>query len=136
MFTIKNPTGGKLRSDAGGHGAYGASRGTRTHKGKDYEAEPGQYVFSPIDGTVERYARPYKDDENYSGIVIQGKNARVKMFYLNPLESLGAEVKAGQIIGFAQDISAKYGGDMTPHIHLEFVSINPEVLEEKKHESL
>ena len=105
MFQIKNPTGGALRSDPKGHGAYGSPRGNRIHKGKDYEAIPGQYVFAPIDGTVERYARPYKDDNDYSGLVIQGKHARIKMFYINPLEEPGTVVQAGQIIQVTVTIS-------------------------------
>lgn len=137
---IINPTGGKLRSDSQGHGAYGANRGSRKHKGKDYEALAGQYVFAPIAGKIERYARPYKNDDVFSGIVIQGKNAWAKMFYMQPTVEQGEEVYAGQIIGFAQDISAKHGADMTIHVHLEImvklhdgkvVSINPELFEEE-----
>lgn len=129
MLKIINPTGGKLRSDSEGHGAYGAPRGHRLHKGKDYEATPGQIVYAPIEGTVERYARPYADDNNYSGLVIQGEHARIKMFYVNPQVEQGDEVKAGQVVGFAQDISKKYGSDMAPHVHLEFETINPELFD-------
>lgn len=130
-FTIKNPTGGKLRSDSEGDGSYCAPRGTRLHKGKDYEAIRGQSVFAPIDGKIERFARPYADDINYSGLVIQGKHARIKMYYLTPVVEVGSFVKASAVVGFAQDISEKYGSDMTPHIHLEFETINPELFEEE-----
>lgn len=140
---IINPTGGKLRSDSAGHGAYGSRRGKRKHKGKDYEALVGQFVYSPIGGVVERYSRPYVDDLEFSGMVISGDKITTKMFYFQPTVNPGTNVRAGQIIGYAQDITKKHGG--TPHIHLEtmillehklyaniekMVLVDPELLEE------
>jgi hypothetical protein len=51
----------------------------------------------------------------------------VQLFYFEPNEKLiGKAVEKGQKIGIAQDISKKYP-DMTPHVHLSIVSINPEI---------
>jgi murein DD-endopeptidase MepM/ murein hydrolase activator NlpD len=121
-----NPTGREIRFDSKGSGAFGASRGSRMHKGTDYLCSPGQDVYSPISGHVMRVAYPYADDPNYSGILIQSENIGIKMFYFEPfLHLVKQRVNAGDVIGVAQDISKKYGGDMKPHIHLECVNINP-----------
>jgi hypothetical protein len=128
MIALKNPTGGHVRgADKYGIGRYGASRGDERHKGADYLCEPGQEVLSPIQGKVQREALPYAD-EHYSGLVIENSFMSIKMFYFMPNFSLlGKEVKAGDVIGIAQDISEKHEG-MPPHIHLEIDSIDPEVL--------
>ncbi|HDK42903.1 MAG TPA: hypothetical protein ENG87_05970 [Candidatus Pacearchaeota archaeon] len=124
-----SPTGKGIRHDKEGNGEYGAKRGKRLHQGTDYICTPNQMIVSPISGTVIRKARPYANDKYYSGIVIQGKHIRVKMFYLKPLdEIIGKTVKAGDYIGVAQDISLRYNSKMIPHIHLRIVSFNPEIL--------
>jgi len=127
MIIISPTAKGIRKIDAFGSGQYGALRGDRLHQGTDYECEPGQLVFSPIDGTIVREARPYPDGD-YSGVLIQGKQVAVKLFYFLPDKKLiGKNVKAMDIIGRAQDISLRYGQGMTPHIHLEIVSIDPEL---------
>lgn len=128
-----SPTGKTtVRSDSKGDGHYGASRGGRMHDGTDYPCTPGQQVVAPIAGTVLREAVPYADDAKYRGVVIQGAHARVKMFYLLPDKALiGKRVTQGQTIGTAQDISAKYGAAMTPHIHLQVESYDPQILIEE-----
>ncbi|MDH4319961.1 MAG: M23 family metallopeptidase [Desulfobulbaceae bacterium] len=125
-----SPTGKtSVRSDSKGDGHYGSPRGARMHDGTDYPCIPGQQVVAPIAGTVSREAVPYADDPKYRGLVIQGKHARVKLFYLLPAKGIvGKSVAEGQVIGTAQDISAKYGKEMTPHIHLQVESYDPELL--------
>ena len=129
-----SPTGKtNVRSDSKGDGHYGASRGGRMHDGTDYPCTPGQPVVAPIDGTVIREAAPYADDAKYRGVVIQGAHARVKMFYLIPDKALiGKRVSQGQAVGTAQDISAKYGQAMIPHIHMQIESYDPEILIQKE----
>ncbi len=118
---------GTRGSDKYGSGNYGAGRGSRIHRGADYICVPGQDVVSPISGTVIRVARPYMGDD-YSGLLIRSPDIEVKLFYFNPLTRIvGMNVKAGDKIGVAQDISKKYPG-MIPHIHLQIDSINPELL--------
>lgn len=123
-----SPTGKGTRGlDKYGSGAYGAGRGNRIHRGADYICVPGQDVVSPVSGTVIRAARPYRGDD-YSGLLIRSPDIEIKLFYLKPLSRIiGANVKAGEKIGVAQDISKKYPG-MTPHIHLQIDSIDPELL--------
>ena len=126
-----SPTGkGIRRSDKWGKGSYGDSRksqGSRyAHKGTDYICDPGQDIVAPIRGLVTRFARPYAKGI-YSGLLIQGRHVAVKMFYFKPEKSIvGCFVKQGRVIGKAQDISEKFPG-MTPHVHLEIDSIDPEI---------
>lgn len=132
MF-LMNPTGNRIRNDARGHGHYGARR-TKTvagktvayrHDGTDYEAIPGQVVIAPFTGIIEREARPYA---GYSGVLLVGRRARAKLFYVKPdPELIGKSVKMGSPIGLAQDISKKYPG-MTPHVHLRITSLDPEMI--------
>lgn len=107
--------------DAYGCGHFGASRsgGTRSHNGIDMIAVPGQNIFSPITGEVTRYPYPYRSDLSYTGIEIINDIYKVKMFYVTPTAFIGTEVKAGQVIAVAQNISAKYSPSMTNHVHLE-----------------
>lgn len=125
-----SPTGKGIRlTDSHGMGRYGASRGNRQHAGADYICTPGQTIVAPITGTVEREARPYAEGE-YSGVLINGRHMQVKLFYLKLRDGIiGKSVSQGEIIGSAQNISKKYKG-MIPHIHMEIISINPEILTE------
>lgn len=122
-----SPTGkGPRKTDSHGSGSYGSKRGDRLHEGTDYICDPGQSIYSPIDGVIRREAKPYAGKE-YSGVLIRNDWCAIKMFYFKPDYNLiGKQVKKGQIIGMAQDISEKYSG-MIPHIHLEICHINPEI---------
>jgi len=115
------------KSDNWGSGAYGTSRGQRRHKGTDFVCEPEQEIAAPIEGILIREARPYVEG-GFSGCVIQGEHITIKMFYMKPdHQIIGSYVHQNDIIGVAQDITIKYPG-MTPHIHLEVESIDPELL--------
>ncbi len=114
-------------------GVYGADRrendgSVRRHSGADFAVEPDGYVYCPIDNAlIVREARPYKGEE-YSGLLIRGKNVEIKMFYFSPFMTLiGKTVRQGQPLGRAQDISKKYD-TVEPHIHLRIYSMNPEIL--------
>lgn len=139
MPLIVNPTGGKIRSDAGGDGHYGAKRSKKekkgetwvlvvyTHGGTDFEGFPGQPVLAPIAGKIEREARPYAN-ANYSGVLLAGPSGKVKMFYLRPhAELIGTWVEQGQPIGLMQDISQRYD-NVGPHVHLQIEEFDPELL--------
>jgi hypothetical protein len=129
-----SPTGLWIRSDRLGDGHFGARRdgGRRNHAGTDFECAPGNPVFAPIAGRIVREARPYSDGD-YSGLLIQNSQISIKMFYFEPDTSLiGTFVTEGAVIGTAQDISKRYGKAMTPHIHLQIESIDPELLIERK----
>lgn len=111
----------RIRSDASGDGNFGASRGDRLHVGVDLLAEPGEPVRSPIDGRYIRRGYPYRGDDRYFMAVLHGEGLEVRIMYVEPLASLqpGDPVRRGEIIGKAQNVAAKYGAPMRPHIHVE-----------------
>lgn len=122
-----SPTGKGIRQDPMGDGHYGAKRGKRRHDGVDYCCDVGQPILQPISGVIEREAKPYASSD-LSGVIIRGDHMVLKMFYFKPHEKLiGRYVSAGEEIGIAQDVSAKHGHHMFPHIHLEITSMNPDV---------
>ncbi len=125
-----SPTGKDPRgTDGQGCGAYGSPRGGRTHAGTDYVCDPGQDVYAPISGTLTRETRPYATGP-YSGVIISNSRMDVSLFYLLPNKAkIGKMVSEGDIIGKAQDISQKYPG-ITPHIHMQINSIDPEIIRE------
>ncbi len=128
---MKNPTGGKIRSDSQGDGHYGASRGTRKHRGVDYECIPSQIVYAPISGKITRRVQVYKDSKKWVGIEIAGRRMTIKLFYVttDPIR-IGTDVKCGEPVGLAQDISERYSPEMIPHVHCEIVALDCECLME------
>lgn len=136
-----SPTGLGIRSDGAGDGRFGAPRGDHEHKGLDFLAQPGQPVVMPIAvGRGRRLAYPYHYEGDYCGIEVEGYARGVggvimKMFYMIPFQ-VDVEILEGSLIGWAQDISKKYGEPMRPHIHLEIrkngVLIDPETLLERR----
>lgn len=114
------PVPGGVRVDALGDGHFNAGRNhPGNHEGTDYLAAAGDTVVSPIDGKVTRYADPYNDGR-FSGVVIDdGNGTEIRVFYVRPSVTPGQEVEAGQQIGWAQNIVAKYGSPMLNHIHVE-----------------
>lgn len=113
-----------LRMDSQGSGKFGASRGggSRKHNGTDFLVKEGDSIFAPFDAIVTRQAYPYDNDRFYTGLhlkTLDGKTL-MKIFYMKPLSAIiGKEVKKGDVIGKAQDISKKYSPKMKPHIHVE-----------------
>jgi hypothetical protein len=128
-MNIISPTGLGMRSDAKGAGYFGAPRAGRKHRGYDFECVPGQEVICPIENAViVRIARPYATHD-YEGAVIASAQMTIKIFYVDILEFLiGKQIKQGDMIGLAQDISNRYGPQMTPHVHLAIVALDPAVL--------
>lgn len=102
-----------------GCGSFGSKRTHGMHKGIDKRAVPGETIFSPITGIVNRYPDPYANDSRYSGIEIENSTYKIKMFYLKANVAVGSTVIAGQPIGIAQNISAKHGAAMRNHVHFE-----------------
>lgn len=112
------------RSDSHGDGSFGAPRTHGTHHGIDLQVSPGDPVFAPFPGLLKRIAYPYADDLSWQGFLLQGtgeyEGLELKVFYLKPIaELIGTEVRAEQLIGYAQAISERYGPDMQDHIHAE-----------------
>ena len=113
----------KMRNDSLGLGHYGASRGSRKHRGVDLIVTKGQEIFAPFNGTITRKLQVYSNDPKYKGLEIQSeddKTIKVKIFYciVNP-NLIGKKVQRGQVIATAQAINEKYSPKMKNHIHVE-----------------
>lgn len=112
---------GARQRDGQGFGHFGAKRirphGVGVHEGIDLVADPGEPLYAPMDGVIIREATY----ASFRGIVIQGSGLwdgyEVKILYANGLQC--GEVRAGQLVGFADDITLHYGSGMTNHIHVE-----------------
>jgi murein DD-endopeptidase MepM/ murein hydrolase activator NlpD len=114
------PTGGAVReADAWGSGHFRAPRGERRHKGIDFLAAVGDPVTSPVDGHVRRIGWCYGDDPHYRLVEIETDGAHVRILYVEPSVEAGSAVNRGDLIGHAQDISARYDQGMQNHVHLE-----------------
>lgn len=116
-----------LRQDGEGSGRFGSSRGTlpggskKFHDGIDLVVAEGQSIYAPMDSKVVKVDYPYLSDARWTGIQLETPLLRCEVWYMVPDQSLiGKEVKQGQPIGVAQDISKKYTPDMTPHVHVRF----------------
>lgn len=119
------------KCDKFGCGFYGASRGTRKHKGIDLISIDGEKVYSPIDGKVTKLGYCYADDLSFRYVEISNKKHVVRLLYVQPSIPINAELCAGDTIGSAQSLQNRYQG-ITPHIHAEVKEfgdeINPETL--------
>jgi peptidoglycan LD-endopeptidase LytH len=118
-----NPTHGAVRAyDAFGSGQFGAVRdaGKRRHEGVDYVAAPGAAVHAPISGEVARLGYAYGGEGGYRVVEIVNSETKMKarVFYVAPTVEVGDVVVAGQQIGTAQDLNARYPG-ITNHVHVE-----------------
>ena len=107
-------------TDSHGSGAYGAPRGSRTHKGLDYAVPPGALILAPVTGTVTKLGYPYADDHSFRYVEVTDLGGtQYRYFYVQPLAYVGAVVRASlDLIGFAQDLTSRYPG-ITNHIHFE-----------------
>lgn len=115
-----------MRNDAQGAGHYGAPRGSRTHRGVDYACPPGAGVLAVECGTVTKLGHTYADDLSYRYVEITDDlGCRARYFYVEPAVARGDYVMAGDVIGHAQDIAARYPDadrPMTNHVHFELIN--------------
>ena len=110
--------------DDTGNGWYGASRGSRKHKGVDYVGNAGDDVYACISGKV-RIGRVYSNPAKSLFLLIEIRNLaeqpgnyRVKQMYINPIVKDGDWVDAGDLIGHLQGIGDFYGHGMPNHCHV------------------
>jgi len=123
--------------DAWGDGSFGASRGSRTHKGIDLLSEPGEAIYSPVKGQVTKHGYPYApkpgDKITYRYVEITDYSGfRHRVFYLDPSVGHGLHVDTNTIIGIAQDIAGKYSTPdkvMGNHVHYEIFDPNGNVVD-------
>lgn len=120
-----------LRSDSAGDGRFGASRGTRLHKGIDFECFPGQVLVGGISGTVTKHGYCYGDDLTWRYVQVTDVNGlNHRFFYVDPLIPVGECVGPESHIGVAQDITRRYPGQgMVPHVHYEVMTGSGEHLD-------
>ena len=119
--------------DAYGEGHYGASRGKRTHKGRDEAAYPGMYLLSKTRGKVTKLGYPYGDDLFYRYVeVTDEKDHKIRYFYIEPMVSVGEEVHGGTVLGCVQDLDKRYKG-ITPHVHVEVKDPKGRFIEPKRY---
>jgi hypothetical protein len=117
---MKIITGFDIRVDSEGDGHYGASRGTRVHKGVDYYCKEGTEIRAPFNMIITRVSKP-KTHSEMSGIAWQKGKSTGRMFYFQPDKNLiGKSVYKGDVIGIAQSVSRDYGlPNMNDHIHFQ-----------------
>ena len=119
--------------DNWGSGYYGASRGTRKHRGIDCACWPNSEVFSPVNGEVTKLGYAYGDDLSFRYVEITEipSDLRWRIFYVEPSVGLNDMVTTETIIGKSQDLRPRYKG-ITPHVHLGVMRgneyLNPELL--------
>ncbi len=95
--------------------------GGRRHQGTDLFAEPGNYVYAVVDGTLTR--RAWDQPGGRSGNawwLTAADGSGTYFFYAHladfaPELSVGARVRAGEIIGFMGNT----GNSAFPHLHFE-----------------
>jgi len=111
------------QADDYGEGHFGASRGSRTHKGVDYAVKAGGVVCSTVYGRVTKLGYPYADDLSYRYIDIEdAKGYHHRYFYVKPCVAVGDTIRIGQPIGNCQDSAPRYnknGKTITNHVHYE-----------------
>ncbi len=130
LISPLRPYRGLRNTDAYGSGAFGASRGKRTHAGIDIVALPGDEVVAPCDGRVVHIGVAYYGSL-LGSLHIQGtgqySDVRVKLLYVDADDGLTGAVTKGQKIGMAQDVSSYWhmkspkSGRMVNHIHFELM---------------
>jgi len=119
-----NPTGEAPRAhDTYGEGQFGASRdgGSRDHEGVDYRGAAGSVAIAPISGMVTGIGQAYGDTPNlkYVEITNAALGFEARVFYVNPDVAIGDPIKIGAPLGKIADLSRRYPGGMTNHVHLE-----------------
>lgn len=111
----------KLRgNDPTGNGWYGARRsnGRRKHNGVDYCAKAGEPIFACISGRV-RIGYPYVASTKMKLVEIKNKEYKVKQMYVEPTVKNRDYVKAGDLIGYSQDVANYHGiSQMKNHVHI------------------
>lgn len=122
MLIVQTPS---TREDSYGSGEFGASRGDRTHNGKDFPVLPDSICLSLTSGIITKIGFPYRYDPKnpekatYRYVEVTGSDKnRLRYFYISPLVLLGDKVSEGDRLGTVQDLCLCYKG-ITPHIHFE-----------------
>lgn len=110
------------QNDSHGSGAFGASRGGRTHNGVDIACYAGSRILSMTEGVVTKFGYPYNPSHpkkgHYRYVEVTHDGLRYRYFYVSPTVSVGDEIKRGDQLGIAQGLLKLYPG-ITDHVHFE-----------------
>ncbi len=123
-----------------GAGHYGATRGSRLHRGIDLVAEKGDVLLSPVSGTITKIGFCYSDDLSYRYIQVTEKQGGTitlhhRFFYVEPIckyRTIGSTVLCGDKIGLVQEIVKRYP-NITPHFHYEIKDKDGQYLDPTPH---
>jgi hypothetical protein len=120
IVPIKNAT---RDYDAWGSGLFAAPRGKKKHRGRDYKFEAGAPVHAPEAGKIVRIGYPYPAPAPYRYMELLNEDHTIlwRFFYVDPIVTPVNSVHAGQVIGYAQDITLRYDQRMANHIHVECI---------------
>lgn len=135
-------------SDPTGNGWFGASRGSRKHKGVDIVVVPGEDIFAMMSGTVTKLGYVYSNPKQGKPVMrfveiqntIEGDHYKLWQMYVSPSVEKGQEIEQNQIIGKAQDIADYHKSEddeheMKNHVHIQLwkngVLVDPEPLIKK-----
>nr|XP_058969724.1 myeloid protein 1-like [Pocillopora verrucosa] len=122
-----NPSNQIRGTDRHGSGAFGAPRGSRTHKGVDIVCAVGYRVYAPFPASVVRGLTVYSASKHRgkpynTGLELRGTGAwtgyKVKLFYVRKTISNGRIVASGDSIGTMTDRASVDPG-MTNHVHVQ-----------------
>lgn len=111
---------------SGGH--FGASRDHSRigkpdddHKGSDLVIASGKQIIAPGDGVWHRTGICYPGDYRYLKCVFDlDGGVRMNLLYVWPRLVKGKRFARGEVIGFAQDLTARYECIIN-HVHAEVV---------------
>jgi murein DD-endopeptidase MepM/ murein hydrolase activator NlpD len=110
-------------SDGYGSGHYGASRGSRTHKGVDFACWAGNNILSPIAGKVTKLGYPYAKHLEFRYVEVEDpiSKERHRLFYVEPCVEIGQHLLEGEVLGTSQNLLDLYPNGMTQHFHYEVI---------------
>lgn len=107
--------------DKWGCGHFGASRGSREHKGVDIVCEPGKVFQAFTQGVVTKIGYAYADDLSFRYVEVTDRvGAGWRYFYIEPCVEEGDVIDAYDDLGVVQSLQKRYPG-ITPHVHFEII---------------
>jgi len=123
----------RRQSDAWGSGAFGASRGSRTHRGTDFACYPGTLIYPIKPGRVSKLGYTYSDDLSFRYVEItDSRGFRCRYFYIEPEVVEDQSVGLYTVLGATQKLGDRYP-DITEHTHIEVYRPNGGLLDPDKY---
>ena len=132
-FSVLTPKNIIRKCDPFGCGYFGAGRGSRPHNGLDFTIKENDVIKAPFDSVITRYGHVYADDNRFQLVEIKGvnqwRNYTAKVMYIKSLLNVNSNLKKGDFLCRADDITKKFNSKMAIHVHFELYKngklINP-----------